>query len=147
MPQSLKSIQEGIELIPFSFSGICRFDYTVAIGLLLRIERCLHQVQLHQNTHLKDILNPFLSYYPVNIYFLHIFYIMSGISYFLLKTYQKRTSDINRGNMDIIIKKEHLHFPRHNIQSKENGSHAACVGCRKQPQSVDAEPKRKCRVY
>ena len=30
---------------------------------------------------------------------------MSEIIYFFLKTYQKRTSDIYRGNMDIIIKK------------------------------------------
>ena len=33
-------------------------------------------------------MSPFLSYYSVSIYFLHIFHIMSEISYFFLKTYQ-----------------------------------------------------------
>ena len=53
----------------------------------------------------KWLLSPFVSYYPASTYFLHIIHILSGISYFFIKPYQKRTSDIYRGNMDIIIKK------------------------------------------
>ena len=54
----------------------------------------------------EDVTGEFIliSHYSASTYFLLIFQIMSKISCYLLKTYQKRTSDINRGDMSISSK-------------------------------------------